>query len=593
MACFGPGTLGFLITPQDLSANYNWQLFDITGSNPNDIFTNPALFVACNWSGELGETGASSDGTSLTVCSGPQPLFSKMPDLVQGRTYLLMVSNESGSAGSYDLIFTGGTASITDAIEPHLLNARASCNATEVIVKLNKRIQCNSIDAGGAEFTLSSGTTVVAATPGFCNPTFGTDSVILSLSQPLLAGNYTIIIGNGADGNTLLDVCNRTIPVGEAVSFSINPMQSVPFDSIFPPGCSPKYLEFIFRKPMRCNSVAANGSDFIITGPQTVSTNFVQGTCGPSGMSSIIRLNLSSPILTGGTYQVRLATGSDGNTILDECGVQTPAGSSVSFTMNDPLSASFTYNIPPSCAESPVSFFHNGNGNTNNWRWNFGNGSSGNSQNPVYLFPAPGQHSVQLIVSNGKCSDTVSKNILSGGQLTAAFDVPSIICPGDTVHFENNSSGSINSWKWSLGNGVNITTKTPVGYFYPDAGREVLYTITLIAANTTLNCSDTAIHIVKALSNCYIAVPSAFTPNGDGKNDYLYPLNALKADQLEFKVFNRFGQLVFFTRDWTKKWDGRINGLLQDTGVYAWFLSYTHHDTGEKVFLKGTTLLIR
>ena len=98
---------------------------------------------------------------------------------------------------------------------------------------------------------------------------------------------------------------------------------------------------------------------------------------------------------------------------------------------------------------------------------------------------------------------------------------------------------------------------------------------------------------MRALNNCYIAVPSAFTPNGDGKNDYLYPLNAVKANQLEFKVYNRVGQLVFFTKDWTKKWDGTINGLQQHTGVYAWFLSFTHQDTGEKVFMKGTTLLMR
>jgi gliding motility-associated-like protein len=592
MACFSPGTLGFLITPGDLMANYNWQLFDITGSNPNDVFTNSGLFVACNWSGDVGETGASSDGTSLTVCSGPQPLFSKMPDLVQGHTYMLMVVNESGSPGSYDLIFTGGTASITDAIEPHLLNAKASCNAAEIIVKLNKKVQCNSIDASGREFTLSSGAVVTAATPGFCNPTFGTDSVILSLSQPLLVGNYTLTIGNGADGNTLLDVCNRTIPVGETVSFNINPLQFTPFDSIFPPGCSPKYLELIFRKPIRCSSIAANGSDFIITGPQTISTSFAPGSCGPGGIATIIRLNLSAPIVTGGTYNVQLTTGSDGNTILDECGSPTPAGSAVSFTMKDPVSASFTYQMPPSCTINPVSFFHNGNGNTNNWRWNFGSGSSSTLQNPVNLFPTSGSHPVQLIVSNGKCSDTASQTILVGGDLTAAFGVPSVICPGDTIHFDNKSGGSIDSWKWNMGNGVTITDKTPVGHFYRDAGREIYYTITLIAANTTLNCSDTATHIIKALSNCYIAVPSAFTPNGDGKNDYLYPLNALKADQLEFKVYNRFGQLVFYTKDWTKKWDGRVNGLPQNTGVYAWFLSYTHHDTGEKVFLKGTTLLM-
>jgi gliding motility-associated-like protein len=95
------------------------------------------------------------------------------------------------------------------------------------------------------------------------------------------------------------------------------------------------------------------------------------------------------------------------------------------------------------------------------------------------------------------------------------------------------------------------------------------------------------------LGSGYIAVPSAFTPNADGLNDWLGPLNALKADDLRFRVFNRMGQLVFETKDWTRQWDGNINGVLQDTGIYAWLLSFTHHDTGEKIFMKGTTLLIR
>jgi len=95
------------------------------------------------------------------------------------------------------------------------------------------------------------------------------------------------------------------------------------------------------------------------------------------------------------------------------------------------------------------------------------------------------------------------------------------------------------------------------------------------------------------LRTCYIAVPNAFTPNGDGVNDYLYPLNAYKADALEFNVYNRLGQLVFHSTDWTKKWDGTINGQVQNSGNYVWTLRYINHDSGKKVFLKGNSTLIR
>jgi gliding motility-associated-like protein len=98
--------------------------------------------------------------------------------------------------------------------------------------------------------------------------------------------------------------------------------------------------------------------------------------------------------------------------------------------------------------------------------------------------------------------------------------------------------------------------------------------------------------LLKVLDNCYIAVPTAFTPNNDGLNDYLYPLNAYKATNLSFKVFTRNGQLVFESRDWSGKWDGTVNGTKQASGVYVWTLDYID-PSGKKIALKGTSVLIR
>ena len=91
----------------------------------------------------------------------------------------------------------------------------------------------------------------------------------------------------------------------------------------------------------------------------------------------------------------------------------------------------------------------------------------------------------------------------------------------------------------------------------------------------------------------FIDVPTAFTPNNDGLNDYFRPHNALKADNYQFKVYNRWGQLIFQSANWREKWDGKINGVLQPTAVYVWMLSYIHRDTKQPVFKKGTVTLIR
>ena len=88
-------------------------------------------------------------------------------------------------------------------------------------------------------------------------------------------------------------------------------------------------------------------------------------------------------------------------------------------------------------------------------------------------------------------------------------------------------------------------------------------------------------------------MPTAFTPNGDGKNDLFRVLNAVKAENLELLLFNRWGQLVFKTTNWKQGWDGKINGELQATGVYVWLLRYTDRNSKKRIEQKGTVTLIR
>ncbi len=590
--CYNAGTLGLSILPNDLSANYDWQLFDITSTNPIDIFTNPNLFIACNWSSDPGETGASLDGLNLMVCTGSaQTLFSKMPNLLVGHAYLLMVCNQSASAAGYQLTFAGGTAVITDPVDPHLLSADLSCDRTKINLRLMKQVRCNTLASDGSDFSVTGGVNIIAALPGDCTTPFGTSTITLTLNQPLGFGTFNLTIGNGSDANTLIDICGRSIPVGESISFVSSAVVSTPMDSVFTITCSPSFIELVFKKPILCHSIAADGSDFIITGPVAISgIPFIPG-CAMNSTTSIIRLNLSANIVAG-SYQVQLVTGSDGNTILNECGAATPPGSTVAFMAADAVEAAFSRSNPSSCNDNTVSFLHNGANNVNSWTWDFGNGIKSLLPNPTVTF-APGQYNVTLTVSNGVCTNSWTEIVRISKEFEAAFDAPNTICPGDSLHLVNKSNGIIDSWQWDFGNGIRSNDQTPVGHKYTSNGRETFYTIRLIAANTLLNCRDTAYRVVKALTNCLITVPSAFTPNGDGKNDHLYPLNALNADQLEFKVYNRLGQLIFFTRDWTKKWDGRIHGVEQSTGVYAWLLNFIDRDTGKKNFQKGTTLLIR
>jgi gliding motility-associated-like protein len=582
MGCFIGGTLGFIISPDNPNDNYDWQLFDITTHNPDDVFTESGLFVACNWCPDPGETGASVDGNSKTVCSiSGQLLFSDMPVIITGHEYLLMVSNHNGTADGFQLSMSGGGALISDPQEPQVVSARQNCDGSKLILKLNRGMRCSSLAPDGSDFMISGGYHFTAASSSGCATNPVTDSIILTLNSPLSNGNYILTVQTGSDGTTVLDICNRAISPGQQIAFTAAPLQATPMDSVQYKNCSPRSLKLIFNKPIQCNSIETGGTDFTITGPQTVTVANVTSKCKtgspPISTTYEITLNLSSPIVTGGVYQLHLVKGSDGNTLIDECGFSTPP-SSLNITVKNSVSADFSYSVRSSCKTDTVSFFHDGNNGTINWNWNFDKLPSINLQNPVVIFPDTGHHSIRLIVSNIECSDTLTKNISLQNKITAAFIAPVGVCPGDPVQLINKSTGNIDNWQWNLGDGGTSNLSTPAAYQYAVNGITTDYKVTLVAVNSQFNCRDSVTHIIKAVKNCYAAVPSAFTPNGDGLNDFLYPMNASKADHLEFKIYNRMGQLVFITNSISKKWDGKFSGLTQDTGLFIWMLRYTHHD---------------
>jgi len=591
--CYKAGTLGFLITPNDLNDDYDWQLFDITGHNANDIYTDNSLFIACNWSGFSGLTGATSAGTSLTNCINFDfPPFSSMPELKVNHNYILLISHFTQSQSGYTLSFGGGTTSITDPLVPDFIKVHATCGAEKIITGFNKKMKCGSIAPDGSDFSISpSVSTVIGATGVGCDNSFDADSVILTLSSPLPAGNYTITINTGKDGNTLLDNCRRNVMAGKNLPLLISPLQPTPMNSLTAVKCAPNSLELVFKKNIRCNSVALNGSDFVVTGPTPVTVIKAQGDC-TNGLSDVIHVDLSAPVVTQGDYQLKLMRGSDGNTIIDECGQETPSGSTLSFATMDTVSASFTYTIVPGCTIDTVAFNHNGNNGVDQWLWKFDNQYTNGLKNPIMYFETSGFKQITLFVSNGTCSDTATNMISLGDKLRADFETNNLLCPEDSALFINKSTGNITGYYWDFGNGNESTAETPAPVKYPLLGTEKTYIVRLVIGNN-IPCFDTAARPIKILKSCYIAVANAFTPNSDGVNDYLYPLNAYKADDLEFNIYNRRGQLVFHTNDWTKKWDGRIKGEPQDSGIYAWTLKFTHHDTGKKIFQKGTVALIR
>ena len=155
-------------------------------------------------------------------------------------------------------------------------------------------------------------------------------------------------------------------------------------DSITKPTCAPQTLELVFKKGIKCNSIAADGTDFTVTGPVPVTVSSVTGNCS-GGISSKIFVTLSAPLQTGGTYTITLKPGSDGGTLTDECNRVTPP-SALTFNIRDTVNADFSYTILYGCAANSVNYKYQNKNGVNSWKWNFDNIRTASIQNPVISY---------------------------------------------------------------------------------------------------------------------------------------------------------------------------------------------------------------
>jgi len=595
--CYQSGSLGFLISPQNQGDDYDWQLYDITGRNPDEVFADRSLIVTGNWAGTFGNTGASDAGISSIQCASDpadkRNSFAKMPSLIQGHTYLLLVSHYTDSQSGYSLSFNGGTAVITDTTTPNLKFAEANCGGDLIRVKLNKKMKCSSIVSNGSDFFITPGNVVVTkATAINCSNGFDTDSVEIQLGAILAPGNYNLNVKKGTDANTILDNCDNAIPETDKVNFTVLPLQPTPMDSIAPLQCKPSSLRLVFRKPMLCSTVASNGSDFSVAGPYPVTITGASANCTGGAISSKeIIINLSQPLYRAGSFTLTLKTGSDGNTLRDECNQETAAGSSLNFTIKDTVNADFTYQIAYDCSIDTVSFFHPADNGVNSWQWSLDDNNSSNKQNPQAFYKLFNTKKVGLIVSNGFCRDTSSTSFSLDNFLKADFDTYEDVCPNEPTKFTSLAQGQIISYNWEFGDGTTASQASP-SHTFAGPNATTPFTVKFTVADS-FGCQKTAQKTIRVYSSCYLAVPNAFTPNSDGRNDFLSPLNAIKAEKLNFRVYDRWGQLIFETSNWKRGWDGTFKGMPQPTGVYVWFLSFIDRNSKEARQMKGTATLIR
>ncbi|WP_407522263.1 gliding motility-associated C-terminal domain-containing protein [Lacibacter sp. MH-610] len=590
--CKTAGSLAFFIAAWKPEDDINWQLFDITGKNPNEIFTDRFLTIAGNWSGTIGPTGASAQGSSLIQCrtfagqGNPANTFSSMPQLKENHTYLLMVANLS-FPGGFALTVDGGSADISGDIAVPLKAETASCNQNQMMLVFSKPVQCSSITSSGSEFLLVPGASAISNIRLFnCSTAGETDSVLLQFAQPLPFGSYSLLIKNGTDGNTVRDNCGNIIPLNTEIKFNVTPYPQI--DSISITSCRPDKLTLLLSKQTLCNSIAADGSDFSITGPSAVTVQSATIVCS-NGTANQIELVLQNPITVNGNYNLQLKTGSDGSTITDVCNNTSPVGSGKSFRIKGVVDPDFNISIAKGCIADTVSFVHAGGNEINQWNWNFSNNTGSNQQQPVVLFTNGGTQTASLYVSNGQCFANLEKTFVLEEKLKADFDIPAIGCSNQLITITDKSIAAL-TYEWNFGNGNISNQPNPPAQTYTTAIDKNFAVILTVQKN---GCVASTAKSISVKAGCFVSLPNAFTPNNDGLNDLFGPLNGFGVSDLQFRIFNRMGEQVFQAAPTVYQWNGDFKNQPQPAGLYTWTLHYTDPFAGKKITQKGTVMLIR
>ena len=212
--------------------------------------------------------------------------------------------------------------------------------------------------------------------------------------------------------------------------------------------------------------------------------------------------------------------------------------------------------------------------------------------NPTVIRPASStQYSLKVIDANGCTSlntDVVKVNVTPPIKVTVS-PKDSIVAEGDQIQLLATSIATNYSWS----NGVTLSDPNipnPIASMPANSyGNVYSYTVT---AYTAAGCQGSATVILKVYKGPDIYVPTAFTPNGDGKNDLLIPLPVGIAEIKYFRVYNRWGQLMYSTTKTNDGWDGKHAGIDQPPAVYVWVVEGVTK-VGRKIFRKGTVTLIR
>lgn len=395
---------------------------------------------------------------------------------------------------------------------------------------------------------------------------FGDGTPVVYTTSPSISHTYTQV---GTYNVMLVSVDSTTCNISDTAYTTIRV------------GDNAAVPNFVPRKLGDCNSLRysfQNTSTAVaaVFGPNSFIWDFGDG-------STKVRAGLDSVVHTfpsAGTYQVTL-------TIDDNSFCNSPTDTMKLLRISPNVSSRFT--TPPTGCVPYNADFNNTSLGGLSFLWNFGDGTSSTDENPTHTYSDTGTYIVSLVAFDStSCNktDTFKFSIRVFPIPTAGFIfTPTQPQENRFTQFSNTSIGATR-YLWSFGDGETSAEENP-RYIFNATGT---YDVCLRAYNQA-GCADSICLPVRAIVNPLLDVPKAFTPGKFGVNG-IVKVFGFGIKEMDWRIYNRWGQLVFQSNNPKQGWDGTFNGQVQPLDVYTYTLDVKFTDgkalrkTGDITLLK-------
>jgi gliding motility-associated-like protein len=529
-------------------------------------------------------TYAWSPATNLSATTGANLTFTAGSTT----TYTITGTSAAGCVGTDNATVTVNTLPVVNAGADQTV-----CEGNQITLTATgaTTYSWNPAVTNGTAFTPALGTTLYTVTGTNANGCVATDQVSILV-------NANPIVNAGADLSLCLgDQATLTATGAQTYSWSGSIVDGTPFT----PAATNTY-SVTGTSAAGCTSTDA--LTLTVNPLPNVNGGLDVETCAGQNVT-LTATGAATYLWDGGAVNNQPFLPPTGTTVYTVTGTSAAGcedSDQVSVLVNPNYQATFVPSTTFGCAPVSVTLYNTTAGGSIDCSWTLSNGVTLQGCDSVtFLLESAGCIDITLSVNaaNG-CSSTVTQADLICVEETPVAEfapLPNVITVFDPpVQFLNTSTGSA-QYIWDFGDGSPLLEANDPSHDYSQDSVGA-YLVTLLATSPS-GCTDTAYALIQIIDDVIFYVPNSFTPDGDIVNQTFQPVFTSGFDPAEYsmRIFNRWGEVVFETKDATIGWDGGYgigsNYKMMQDGTYTWKIEFTVLQTDERIMKVGHVNLLR